>query len=75
VSLLSRVTRSSAVLLRTASRPPFYRFKRAKNLVCNIIYDATLKVIAVAKVKANIVIHISSRVRRSAVGPLIVAPA
>jgi hypothetical protein len=42
------------------TRPPteaaFYRLKRAKYLVCNI-YDATLKIIAVAKVKANIVIH------------------
>ena len=35
--------------------------KRAKNLVCNI-YDATLKIIAVAKVKANIVIHICSSI-------------
>jgi hypothetical protein len=45
-----------------AHRPPteaaFYRLKRAKYLVCNNIYDATLKIIAVAKVKANIVIHI-----------------
>jgi hypothetical protein len=29
----------------------FYRLKRAKYLACNI-YDATLKIIAVAKVKA-----------------------
>jgi hypothetical protein len=35
--------------------------KRAKYLVCNI-YDATLKIIAVAKVKANIVIHICSSI-------------
>jgi hypothetical protein len=40
----------------------FYRLKRAKYLVCNIIYDATLKIIAVAKVKANIVIHICSSI-------------
>ncbi len=39
----------------------FYRLKRAKYLVCNI-YDATLKIIAVAKVKANIVIHICSSI-------------
>ena len=32
-----------------------------KYLVCNI-YDATLKIIAVAKVKANIVIHICSSI-------------
>ena len=38
-----------------------YRLKRAKYLVCNI-YDATLKIIAVAKVKANIVIHICSSI-------------
>jgi hypothetical protein len=31
--------------------------KRSEYLVCNI-YDATLKIIAVAKAKANIVIHI-----------------
>jgi hypothetical protein len=47
------------------TRPPteavFYRLKRAKYLVCNI-YDATLKIIAVAKVKANIVIHICSSI-------------
>jgi hypothetical protein len=35
--------------------------KRAKYLVCNI-YDATLKIIAVAKVKANTVIHICSSI-------------
>jgi hypothetical protein len=39
------------------ARPPteaaFYRLKRAKYLVCNNIYDATLKIIAMAKVKAN----------------------
>jgi hypothetical protein len=40
----------------------FYRLKRAKYLVCNIIYDATLKIIAVAKVKANIVVHICSSI-------------
>ena len=40
----------------------FYRLKRAKYLVCTIIYDATLKIIAVAKVKANIVIHICSSI-------------
>jgi hypothetical protein len=40
----------------------FYRLKRAKYLVCNIIYDATMKIIAVAKVKANIVIHICSSI-------------
>jgi hypothetical protein len=40
----------------------FYRLKRAKYLVCNIIYDAALKIIAVAKVKANIVIHICSSI-------------
>src|SRR6516165_10344543 len=39
----------------------FYRLKRFKYLVCNI-YDATLKIIAVAKVKANIVIHICSSI-------------
>jgi hypothetical protein len=39
----------------------FYRLKRAKYLVCNM-YDATLKIIAVAKVKANIVIHICSSI-------------
>ena len=47
------------------TRPPteaaFYRLKRAKYLVCNI-YDATLKIIAVAKAKANIVIHICSSI-------------
>ena len=32
-----------------------------KYLVCNI-YDATLKIIAVAKVEANIVIHICSSI-------------
>jgi hypothetical protein len=40
----------------------FYRLKRAKYLVCNVIYDATLKIIAAAKVKANIVIHICSSI-------------
>jgi hypothetical protein len=40
----------------------FYRLKRAKYLVCNIIYDATLKIIAVVKVKANIVTHICSSI-------------
>jgi hypothetical protein len=40
----------------------FYRLERAKYLVCNIIYDATLKIIAVVKVKANIVIHICSSI-------------
>jgi hypothetical protein len=30
--------------------------------VCNNIYDATLKKIAVAKVKANIVVHICSSI-------------
>jgi hypothetical protein len=40
----------------------FYRLKRAKYLVCNNIYDATLKIIAVAKVKANIVVHICSSI-------------
>jgi hypothetical protein len=39
----------------------FYRLKRAKYLVFKI-YDATLKIIAVAKVKANIVIHICSSI-------------
>ena len=39
----------------------FYRLKRAKYLVCNM-YDATLKIIAVAKVKENIVIHICSSI-------------
>ena len=39
----------------------FYRLKRFKYFVCNI-YDATLKIIAVAKVKANIVIHICSSI-------------
>ncbi len=39
----------------------FYRLKRAKYLVFNI-YDATLKMIAVAKVAANIVIHICSSI-------------
>jgi hypothetical protein len=43
----------------------FYRLKRFKYLVCNI-YDATLKIIAVAKVKANIVIHICSSIARQA---------
>ena len=33
-----------------------YLLKRAEYLVCTIIYDATLKIIAVAKVKADIVI-------------------
>ena len=39
----------------------FYALKRAKYLVCNIT-DATPKVIAVAKVRANIVIHICSSI-------------
>ena len=46
----------------------FYRLKRAKYLVCNI-YDATLKIIAVAKIKANIVIHICSSIAWQA-GPV-----
>jgi hypothetical protein len=46
---------------RVPTEAAFYRLKRAKYLVCNI-YDATLKIIAVAKVKANIVIHICSSI-------------
>ena len=39
----------------------FYRLKRSKYLVFNM-YDATLKIIAVQKVMANIVIHICSSI-------------
>jgi hypothetical protein len=45
----------------TACSTGFYRLKRTKYLVCNI-YDTTLKIIAVAKVNANIVIHICSSI-------------
>src|SRR4051794_20609233 len=38
----------------------FYRLKRTKYLVCNT--DATLKIIAVAKVRANIAVHICSSI-------------
>jgi hypothetical protein len=61
------------------TRPPteaaFYRLKRAKYLVFNI-YDATLKIIAVAKVKANIVIHICSSIAwQAGVRPVSQSPA
>src|SRR5260370_11707788 len=49
----------------TPTEAAFYRLKRAKYLLCNI-YDATLKIIAVAKVKANIVIHICSSIASQA---------
>jgi hypothetical protein len=39
----------------------FYALKRAKYLVCNMT-DATPKVIAAAKVRANIAIHICSSI-------------
>jgi hypothetical protein len=56
---LSQPFANAAIAASRASA--FYRLKRAKYLVCNI-YDATLKIIAVAKVRANIVIHICSSI-------------
>jgi hypothetical protein len=68
VKLLLDQAQQQAKLRESAKKtgPPteaaFYRLKRAKYLVCNNMYDATLKIIAVAKLRANIVVHICSSI-------------